>query len=123
MRSYECLILEALEGDTPKAKYEYLLWLKDQNGTFRSKANHASNNFKVLADTPALENIKSVCTALHEVCRVETPQHIREFAAKVINGEIEVPDNVYNLCIKATIRGAYLSDNEIEIIQNVLTLE
>lgn len=70
MQSYINTILDELEGDTPKQKYESLKKLKDERLTYWSKANHAHNNFKALLKTPGLDGIKSVLQSLVEITKV-----------------------------------------------------
>lgn len=70
MQNYINLILDELEGDTPKQKYESLKKLQDERTTFWSKANHAHVNFKTLADDPIHSQMHSLFAALADTTKV-----------------------------------------------------
>lgn len=70
MQSYINLILDELDGDTPREKYEALKKLQDERLTYWSKANLAHNNFGFLLETPGLESIHSILKALFETTKV-----------------------------------------------------
>lgn len=70
MMAYEQLIMDELDGDTPRQKFEALKKLKDQNSTYYGKLYNANLAFKALAETPTLESIKSIMEANEQMTRI-----------------------------------------------------
>jgi hypothetical protein len=68
--NYINLILDELQGDTPKQKYEALKKLQDERTTYWSKANHAHLNFRTLADDPVHSDMHSLFEALANTTNV-----------------------------------------------------
>lgn len=75
MQSYINSILDELQGETPKEKFEYLQKIKNERETYWAKAHHAHSNFKALSESPAHENMKSIFSALAKTTNVKCDFH------------------------------------------------
>lgn len=71
MQNYINLILDELDGDTPKEKFEALKKLQSERTTYWSKADHAHRNFKALIETPGTEPFHTILSALANTTNVK----------------------------------------------------
>jgi hypothetical protein len=79
MQSYISLILDELQGDTPKEKFEALKKLQSERTTYWSKANHAHENFKALLETPGMEPFQSILSALANITNLKPSIECHEY--------------------------------------------
>lgn len=79
MTSYLNDIYDALEGDTPKAKYEYLQALKQRVNEQQGTINFAYINFRALGQPPSPEATLSICAAVAETLSRSIPEDQLKF--------------------------------------------